>query len=65
MRAPAQRDENEDVDGGIFEEVDGIREQGHGPDPKRHRELDPEIAQVQQRHEPHGPAQCCDIGACG
>ena len=47
-----------------FEEVNGIRKQGHRPNLKRHRELDPEIAQVQQRHEPHGLAQCRSIVAC-
>jgi len=56
-RAPAQRSEDQEVDRGVFEKVDAVREEGHRSDEQRRRELDAEIRQVQDRDEADNVAQ--------
>ena len=48
--APAKRQHDQEVDRGVLEEVDAVREQRHRADRQRHRELDAEIGEVEQGH---------------
>ena len=63
-RAPAERREDQEIDGGVFEEIDTVGEQRHRADGEGDGELHPEITEVEQRHEPHGTAQASGFGGC-
>ena len=49
----------------VFEEVDAVGKQRHRADRQRHRELDAEIAEIEQRDGEHDPAQRTVDCRCG
>jgi hypothetical protein len=56
-RVPSERDEDQPVDGRIFQKVDRVSKQRYRSDCQRNRKLNAEIAKVQQRYERHGGAK--------
>ena len=56
-RVPTERDEDQEVDGGVLEEIDAVGEERNGADAKRDGELDAEIGEVQKRYDENCAAQ--------
>ena len=56
-RRPCDGNEDQQVNRRVFEEVDAVGKQRHRADRQRHRELDAEIAEIEQRDGKHHPAQ--------
>jgi hypothetical protein len=56
-RAPRQRDEDEQIDRRVFEEVDAVGEQRNRADRERDREFHAEIGEIEQCNHEDGAAQ--------
>ena len=58
---PGGGEEDQQVDARVFEEVDAVGKEGDGSDRERDGELDPEVAQVEERNDEHDPPESPDL----
>lgn len=56
--ASAQGEEDEQVERGIFQEIDAVSEQGDRADSARHGEFEAEERQIGERHAGYGAREC-------
>ena len=55
---PAERQENQNVDGGVLKEIDAVGEQRYRANGERYAELDAEIGQVECGDDKHSATEC-------